>query len=423
MRLKPFHILALALLAIGLFMLVYPAEGTAAAMRGIVIWWDVLFPALFPFLVIAEMMLGLGLVHFIGMLLDPLMRPLFRVPGIGGFVMAMGFASGYPVAARLTSQLWDQKLVNREEGERLVAFATTSDPIFMIGAVSVGFFHDVRLAVVLASAHYGSAVLLGLLMRFHGRDKKAGYEAAARSAFVGNKRPKTNPSLLKRALHAMHEARLRDGRALGTMLNQAVKIAIQLIMVIGGLVVFFSVVLEAMRITHLMEYVSIAIGSLLGLFGLPQPLAAAIINGMFEVTLGAKAAGAGGAAIPLAYKAAVCAFVLSWAGLSVHAQIVSLLYRTPFRYTPFALARVLHGFLSAGAVLLLWDWLKPAQAPDLTAFAPFAAAASPSLLGWGASLPASLLMLAAICAGLLALAIAAATFKRIRSLIGKHFFS
>ncbi len=40
------------------------------------------------------MILSFGIVHFFGTLLDPLMRPLFRVPGIGGFVMAMGFASG-----------------------------------------------------------------------------------------------------------------------------------------------------------------------------------------------------------------------------------------------------------------------------------------------------------------------------------------
>ncbi|WP_409342276.1 sporulation integral membrane protein YlbJ [Paenibacillus sp. MBLB4367] len=415
MRLKPFHMLALALLAVGLFMIAFPSEGTAAATRGIAIWWDVLFPALFPFFVIAELMLGFGLVHFFGMLLDPLMRPLFRVPGIGGFVMAMGFASGYPVAARLTSQLWDQNLVNREEGERLVAFTTTSDPIFLIGAVSVGFFHDVRLAVVLAAAHYGSAVLLGFLMRFHGRGGKAEPTSSSRSY----KRPPKEQSLLKRAFAAMHEARLRDGRVVGTMLNQAIKIAIQLIMVVGGLVVFFSVVLEAMRVTHFLDYLSAAIGTILGLFGMPGPLAEAIISGLFEVTLGAKAAGAGGASIPLMYQVSAAAFVLSWAGFSVHAQIVSLLYRTPFRYTPFVVARLLHGILSAGAVLLLWDRLQPVQSAALTALASLRSSEGGPRLEWGTALPALLMLFAAAVALLLAFSVIFAIIKG----IGKRFSS
>lgn len=121
-------------------MLCYPGPYLESALRGLAIWWDVLFPSLFPFFIISEMMLGFGIVHLFGTLLDPLMKPLFRIPGSGGFVAAMGYVSGYPIGAKLTAKLWEQKMLNREEGERLVAFTTSSDPIFLIGAVSVGFF-------------------------------------------------------------------------------------------------------------------------------------------------------------------------------------------------------------------------------------------------------------------------------------------
>src|ERR1700730_11342063 len=105
------------IVAILVCLFIFPHEGFIAALRGVSIWWDVLFPALFPFFVISEILLGFGIVHGVGTVLDPMMRPVFRLPGIGGFVMAMGFASGYPVGARLTSQLWDQRLVSREEAE------------------------------------------------------------------------------------------------------------------------------------------------------------------------------------------------------------------------------------------------------------------------------------------------------------------
>ncbi|TVY09423.1 sporulation integral membrane protein YlbJ [Paenibacillus cremeus] len=353
MRTKHSLLIAAALFALILagLMVMFPAESFRASLKGMSIWWDVLFPALFPFFVISEMMLGVGIVHFFGTLLDPLMRPLFRIPGIGGFVVAMGFASGYPVGARLTSQLWSQGLVNREEGERLVAFTTSSDPIFLVGVVSVGFFQDPALAGILAVAHYGSAMLIGLLMRFHGRKQPASVSSGLPAAKDGR-------GIWPRAFDAMHVARLADGRSLGVMFQQALSSGLQLVLVIGGLVVFFSVVMEVMTASGIMSFFYASIDSVLGLFGVPLVLSQAVVNGFFEVTLGAKAAGAA-AGIPLMYKAAIAAWVLSWAGLSVHGQIVSLLHHTNLRYFPFLAARFLHGLLAAGLVLVLWAPLAP----------------------------------------------------------------
>ncbi|GFZ77185.1 sporulation integral membrane protein YlbJ [Paenibacillus marchantiophytorum] len=337
-------LMAFVVIAIILCLFAFPHDGLRAALRGVSIWWDVLFPALFPFFVISEIMLGFGIVHFFGTLLDPMMRPVFRIPGIGGFVMAMGFAAGYPVAAKLTSQLWEQQLVNREEGERLVAFTTSSDPIFLIGAVSIGFFHDASLAMILAVAHYGGSLLIGLMMRFHGR-----------KSLPTPQKSKSGGWILQRAFNAMHTARIQDGRSLGTLLSQSIKHSLNLIFVVGGLVVFFSVVLEVLTSAHVMNMIYVLISSVLQLTGLPSELSQAVMNGLFEVTLGAKAAGNAPAALALSSKVAIGAFILSWGGMSVHAQIVSLLSHTNLRYLPFFVARLIHALLSAAIVLVIWE--------------------------------------------------------------------
>jgi sporulation integral membrane protein YlbJ len=366
------YLIAFLIITISILLIVFPQKGFEAAVRGVSIWWDILFPALFPFFVISELLLGFGIVHYLGALLDPMMRPVFRIPGIGGFVMAMGFASGYPVAARLTSQLWDQKLVNREEGERLVAFTTSSDPIFLVGAVCVGFFHDAGLALVLALAHYGSAVMLGILMRFHG--SRVLPTAAP---------PVSKVPIWRRAFEAMHEARIRDGRPIGVLLGQAVNHSLGLSFIVGGLVVFFSVVLEVLTAGHIMGFLYSGIQAILELTGLPGSLAESVIKGIFEVTIGAKAAGSAAGEISLVSKMAIAAFVLSWAGLSVHAQIVSLLSNTNLRYFPFLAARFIHGVLAAVLVLLLWKPLQPVEA-HLSVFLPdyYATAPHSSWLLW-----------------------------------------
>lgn len=368
----------------------FPAAAMAAALRGTAIWWEVLFPALFPFFVVTEILLGVGIVHFIGTLLDPLMRPLFRVPGYGGFVMAMGFASGYPIGARLTAELRKQKLVNRTEGERLVAFTTSSDPIFLIGAVSVGFFHDPSLAVVLACAHYGGSVLVGLIMRYYGADKPAGTgekESDERtpdpSSVAGlpalNRR--AGP-LWQRALRAMHEARLADERSLSELLAEAVKSGLKLVMMVGALVVFLSVVLELLGIAGMLSLLEAGATALLARLALPGEMATAFINGLFEVTLGARAAGAEGSVHGLVHRTAMAGFVLSWAGLSVHAQIVSLLAETDLSYRPFVRARLLHGILTFVLVYALWSPLSGLR-HLATAHVPAASFGTPDLFPLG----------------------------------------
>ncbi|MCG7385260.1 sporulation integral membrane protein YlbJ [Paenibacillus sp. ACRRY] len=345
------HVLiTLALLVLCFLMVLFPAETWHASVRGLSIWWDVLFPSLFPFLVLSELLLGFGIVHFLGTLLNPLMRPLFRVPGSGGFVFAVSCASGYPTGAKLTAQLWDQKLVTREEGERLVAFTTSSDPIFMIGAVSVGFFHNVAVAPVLVTSHYAAAFIVGMLMRFHGRAASS----SSPSSTPSSSSEKQRRSRLIQAIHAMHEARMADGRAFGELLRQAVSSSLRLIIIVGGLVVFFSVMMELLVQTGSLGLLYQMTEQLLAFMNLPPALSQGLVGGLFEVTLGAKEAGGAGTAIPLVYKAAAAAFVLSWGGLSVHAQIMSILSNTPMRYGPFLFARALHALIAPVLVLLLW---------------------------------------------------------------------
>ena len=329
-------------------MLLFPEPTWQAGIRGLAIWWDVLFPSLFPFFVLSEIMLGLGIVHFLGKLLDPLMKPLFNIPGSGGFALAMGFASGYPVSAKLTTQLRQLKLVSREEGERLVAFTTSADPIFLVGAVSVGFFGNPDLAGILALSHYGSALMVGLLLRYYGMPRnKNNHDLRT----LDSEHDKWS---LRLALEAMYEARKRDGRSLGELLRGAVLSSLQLMIIVGGLVVFFSVMLEVLTVSGIMTTLYHSLGLILPKLGLPSSLAEPFISGLFEVTLGARASATAGD-IPLVFKAAAASFILSWGGLSVHAQVSSILNGADLRYLPFLAARVIHSFFAAILVLLLWN--------------------------------------------------------------------
>src|SRR5690606_4891803 len=247
----------------------FPRSAFEASLDGLRLWFEVVLPSLLPFFVMAQVLMGLGAVHFLGVCLEPLMRPLFRLPGTAAFAVAMGLVSGYPLGAKVTGDLRRHRLCSREEAERLDAFANTADPIFMSGAVAVGMFGQASLGAVLSFAHYASVVLVGLLMRFHGHREPP---------------PPAPPpgALLDRALEALYQARARDGRPFGHLLGDVVRDSMIQMLFIGGTIMLFSVLLRVAAITGLVPWAAQhLLGPLLSLVGLDPSLAHALAAGLF----------------------------------------------------------------------------------------------------------------------------------------------
>lgn len=335
----------------------FPKQAFESSLRGLTIWWEVVFPALLPFFITAELLMGFGVVHFLGVLLEPLMRPLFRVPGVGAFALSMGLASGYPMGAKLTVKLREQKLVSRSEGERLLCITSTSGPLFMIGAVAVGFFHDVQLGIILAASHYCSALCLGLLMRFYKPENTQ--SSASIETLVAMNATLKKDVLLVRALKAMHLARMQNGKPIGTLMKEAVQSSIQTLLLIGGFIIMFSVMTNILQLVGITYLIGIVISAFFTLFGLPESLVPGLITGVFEITLGSQMTSDTPVSIPLVYKAAIAGAIIAWSGFSVHAQVASMISQTDIRYTPYLFARMAHAILAFVWTFILW---KPVSA-------------------------------------------------------------
>ncbi|MEJ9150289.1 sporulation integral membrane protein YlbJ [Bacillus smithii] len=325
-------------------LIAFPEEAFEASIRGLNMWWEVVFPSLLPFFIICEMLIGFGVVKFIGVLLEPLMRPLFRVPGAGGFVWAMGIASGFPAGAKLTARLRQEGQLTRNEAERLVSFTNSSNPLFIFGAVSVGFFYNPHLGVILALSHYCGNFLVGLTMRFYGEDRR-------------EKRTKNKQtSLLKAAFHALHETRIKENRPIGKLLGDSVMSSIQTLLMIGGFIILFSVVNKLLYLLHITSFVSQIVQAIFSLFGLSASLSIPFISGLFEITLGSQMISQV-PHVPTIEQAVLVSFILAFNGFSVQAQVASILAQTDIRFKPFFFARLLHGIYASTIAFLLWPLL------------------------------------------------------------------
>ncbi|RYG74063.1 sporulation integral membrane protein YlbJ [Lentibacillus lipolyticus] len=315
----------------------FPDQSLEASIRGLNMWWEIVFPSLLPFFITAELLIGFGFVKFIGVLFEPIMRPLFNVPGVGSFAWAMGMASGYPTGAKIATRLREEKQLTRVQAERLVSFTNASSPLFIFGAVSVGFFYDVKLGVVLAASHYIGNALVGVCMRFYGRNKEKQLETA--------KTEKQKVSIL-RAFREMHRTRVNDPRPFGKIVGDAVLNSIQTLVMVGGFIILFSVFTKLLYIAGITQAIAFLFQYLLKFFTIPAELAVPLFSGLFEITLGTNLISQNDAA-NLLEKIIVVSFILGFNGLSVQAQVASIIASSDIRFAPYFFARILHGLFAA----------------------------------------------------------------------------
>ncbi|MBH0172958.1 sporulation integral membrane protein YlbJ [Fictibacillus sp. 23RED33] len=349
-------VLSASAIIIAISIIIYPKETYMASVNGLKMWWDVVFPSLMPFFILSEVLMGFGVVHLIGVLFEPLMRPLFRVPGAGGFVWAMGISSGFPAGAKLTARLWHQKQITTLEAERLVSFTNCSNPLFMFSAIAVGFFHNAALGIVLAVSHYVGNIFVGLIMRFHGWKKEP-----------VNKEVRYRGKGLTNAFKHMHEARLADNRPIGQLLGDAVQQSTKTLLMIGGFIILFSVLSKMMDLLHVAQLLSNFINYLFIMLSLSEQLSLPLIKGIFEITLGSNLTSL--AQSPILQQAVIVSFILAFSGFSVQAQVASILADTDIKFKPFFFARILHGFLSAIICLLVFPYLYHVKSTTAPAFA------------------------------------------------------
>ena len=141
----------------------------AEAGEALVLCGKSVIPALFPFLVVSSLLVSLGFGEWLSPYLGGLMAPLFRLPGLASSALVLGLVGGYPIGAQTAADLYRQRLLTRQETERLLSFCNNSNPVFLISVLGVGVFGSVQTGVWLWLIHVLSALLVGLLFRGHGK--------------------------------------------------------------------------------------------------------------------------------------------------------------------------------------------------------------------------------------------------------------
>lgn len=333
--------MALLSLLLALAMIIHPQATFNGANNGLKTWALILIPSLLPFFIIADVMIELGVLKFFGVLLEPLMRPVFKQPGEAGFVMAMGFTSGFPMGAILTNSLYEKNLCTKEEASRLIAFTNNSSPLFLLVAIPVGMLHNPPLGILLIISHYLANIFLGVFLGFKKRKST--------ELFLGT----SQSSLLKRSFQSFIKYNQEKPKPIGVLMGNAVKKSINNLLTIGGFVIFFAVLIEILHSTNAYNIISSGFSKFLMVLGFNPQLANGLTAGFFEMTLGAKFTSE--ISTSLIDKAMIISFILGWSGLSIQAQVTSIVSQNGIPIGNYLFGRLFQGIVAASITGFLYE--------------------------------------------------------------------
>lgn len=281
-----------------ILMVVFPSIALCSARKGISLWFSNVLPALLPFFICANFLQDIGVIR------------IFRS---GVFPSVMSVLSGYPMGAKIVGDLRRDGEISRREAMRLMSFCSTSGPAFMVGAVGAGMLGSGMLGGIIAAAHYAGAVMNGLLYtRLLGRDVMP---AGAVSCDV------------------------REAKGLQESFTDAILLSFRSLGIVLAYIVMFMFVTDFLHMC--------------GAFSLIESVQLRVLaKGFFEMTVGC---GAAAECIGLAEsaKCVMCAAIMSWGGLSVLGQTMSMLSGTGIPAGYLVISKITHSLFASAAAFII----------------------------------------------------------------------
>lgn len=265
-------------------------------------------PALFPFMVVSELVVCSSALRPIGKLLARPCRLLFGIGEQSSVALLLGWLCGFPVGTRSAVKLCRLGVIDSDELSRLLCFVNLPSSAFLIGTVGTVLMGDRGFGIRLYVITLLSALLIGIATNPKWRKKRTQTRSTSSLKIsLRDSAPAVGVRAVSESISASAFAMLR----------------------ICAFIVFFSVLVGVLD-------------SFVRTYDVPPELHT-LLFGALEMTGGTASAAA--LNDPL-YAEMLCMLLVGWSGISVHCQTVSLCAEVELSLRPYLLAKAAHGALN-----------------------------------------------------------------------------
>ncbi len=277
---------------------------------------QVLIPSLFPFIFLSSFMVKSGISALLGKLFSPITKILFYLPGCSAPAIILGLTGGYPSGAKYVKSLLDEKLINKEQANRMMCFNVGAGPAFIISAVGEILFKNKQIGIIIFSSEISFALLLGVFLGFCARiSKKDFYE------------------------YKIQKCSTSSPKSFSCTLNEACNDSVNSTINMCSPVILFYAFIYIINSFHPEQLLSSIVPTNINILFIPLLLevnscCSLIAREFFSPTL--------------------AAFAIGWGGLCVHLQISSVLEaKKDFNFLHFLLFRIIQGLGAASLVYFI----------------------------------------------------------------------
>lgn len=321
------NIIPITFLLFTISLIVFSKSNIQAVKYSLNIWVNNVIPSLFPFFIATELLNHTNIPKIIGNMFNKIMRPVFNVPGIGAYALFMGIISGYPIGAKIVTNFRNQNLCTKEEAERLITFTNNSGPLFILGTVGISLFYDASIGLLLLFTHILSCITVGIFFRF----------------WKSKTKEKRNTNALENNV---------TFNTLGEVLSKSILSAINSIVLIGGFIIFFGIILSVLQKAAILNSLKLSLIPIFKLLDIQTDFIIPILTGILELTNGVTAI----SVIPcknLSINIIACAFILGFGGISIMLQVLSIISKSDISIKPYVIGKLLQGIIAAFYTFLI----------------------------------------------------------------------
>lgn len=307
---------AFAVLVFFALVLVFVPSLTESVLKGVNLFVACVFPSLFPYLFVTALLTELKTTEKISTFLSPVMKKLFNVNGVCGYAFFVSTIAGFPMGAKLVSDLKTKGLLSQAESVRASALCSTSSPVFLIASVGSVMFNNRLFGILLFFCNVASAIIVGLIFSHYRKNRP------------------TTEGFCPKPKNADKE------------LSDCVFSAIQSSFFVGAVITLFYVFTEILLNLGLLNPLFFVFEKIFG----NSDLSNGLTLGLFECTKGLKAVSNGGITF---LTLPVCALICGFGGISVIVQSTMFLKKAKIKTAPFVISKTLSAVINFALGLAL----------------------------------------------------------------------
>ncbi len=286
-----------------LSLLFYPDIVRSELINALTIFFKTLFPSIFPFFLIGNLLISYNFVNTINHLLKKVTTKVFHISSNASFIIIMSMISGFPSGAKYIRDLLNKKIINLDQANYLITFTHFANPLFVLTTTSI-LFQERKISYFILLSMYLSNIIIGVV---------------------------TRPKTIGKSHSVSYQEPPSFGEALTSSLTNTIDI---LIMILGNTCFFFLV---SKLITTIFPV---------------NPFFTCLINGFFDLTKGITSLTLLDTSFCL--KGMLVLSLLSFGGINIHMQVLNLLQDTPVKYQNFLLGRIAQASISALFFFILY---------------------------------------------------------------------